>query len=58
MVSVFFGHKDFLFSFCLFQGYRAVGWKTAGDESHAPRGPTCPLQRSVVCAEAYGAQLV
>lgn len=48
----------FLSSFCLFQGYRAAGWKTAGDESHAPRGSTRPLQRSVVCAKAYGAQLV
>lgn len=48
----------FLSSFCLFQGYRAAGWKTTGDESHAPRGPTRPLQCSVVCAEAYGAQLV
>lgn len=48
----------FFASFSLSQGYRATGWKTAGDESHAPRGPTRSLQRSVVCAEAYGAQLV
>lgn len=44
--------------FLPFQGDRAAGWKTAGDESYAPRGPARPLQRTVGCAEADGPQLV
>lgn len=40
--------------FLPFQGDWATGWETAGDESHAPRGPASPLQRSVGRAEAHG----
>lgn len=43
----------FLYSLT-FQCDRAAGWKTAGDESHAPRGPASALQCPVGCAEAYG----
>lgn len=37
------------------KGDWAAGWKTAGDESYAPWGPACPLQRPVSRAEADGA---
>lgn len=48
-----FSHYSFLF-----QSDRAAGWKTAGDESYAPRGPARPVQRPAGCAEAHGPQLV
>lgn len=58
MLPVFFEIRVFFPFTCPFQGYWAAGWKTAGNESHAPWGPARPLQRSTVCAEAYGPQLV
>lgn len=54
-ITCFFFMIPFSFSI---QGDRAAGWKTAGDESYAPRGPARPLQRPAGRAEAHGPQLV